>query len=78
MTVSPWAVAAQNIFALLVTGFLADRQIIPGTAAEVMILAILGVIAIPAFKGRPPVGVFVLMGYPAVRLMLTLLTARGA
>lgn len=73
-----WSTAIQNVCALLVTGYLADRNIIPGNMASVMILAILGVVAIPALKGKPPVSILVLAGYPAIRLVLALTTIKGA
>ncbi len=47
---NPWPAALQNITALIVTGYLAQTQVIPGQMAGGMILAILGVIAIPALK----------------------------
>lgn len=73
-----WSTALQNISALFVTGYLADKGIIQGNMASVMILAILGVVAIPAFKGKPPVSIFVFLGYPAIRIALALSAVKGA
>jgi hypothetical protein len=78
MPTNQWATALQNVFALLVTGYLADKNIIQGNVASVMIMAILGVVAIPAFKSKPPLGIFVVLGAPAVRLAMALVAVKGA
>lgn len=73
-----WSTAIQNVSALIVTGYLADKGIIQGNMASVMILAILGVVAIPAFKGKPPVSIFLVMGGPVLRIAMALTAVKGA
>lgn len=75
---NPWPAAIQNILALaaVVTLTLSDK--INGNTASVMILAIIGVIALPAVmtKGKTglgSVGIFALVAKPAITLAIALL-----
>ena len=49
-----WSSAVQNISAIAAITHLADARLLSGTWAGVLIGAIVGIIALPALKGKLP------------------------